>query len=216
MAEAPPKGPCRGSAAVTNLENRGKHDFTCRVTRPFEAFEQQLRRLAPETIIFLDEPYMSSYGSAFVSLNPDQVHTLMEEVFAGIEGLKGVHCCGNTDWSLLLSTTLDILNIDAYGYAGSLALYPDEVGSFLERGGIIAWGIVPAGNQVREETVSSLVDRFHHALSLLTAKGLHQDDLLAAALIMPSCGCGSLDIATAERTLEMTGAVAKALQERYA
>jgi hypothetical protein len=60
-----------------------------------------------------------------------------------------------------------------------------------------------------------LVDRFHAALKLLTAKGLHRDDLLASALIMPSCGCGSLRIETAERVFELTQGVAQALQERY-
>jgi methionine synthase II (cobalamin-independent) len=178
--------------------------------------EQELRKLSPQTIVFVDEPYMSSFGSAFMSLNRDQVTALMEEVFAGIEGLKGVHCCGNTDWSLLLSTTVDILNVDAYTYADSLALYPDEVVAFLERGGNIAWGIVPASAQVFEETVDSLVDRFNEALGLLTAKGLHLDDLLASALVMPSCGCGSLTVETAERVLELTGEVARALQERHA
>lgn len=178
--------------------------------------EEQLRTLAPQTIIFVDEPYMSCFGSAFVSLGRDQVLTLLEEVFAGIRGLKGVHCCGNTDWSVLLSTTLDILNLDAYGYAESLALYPDEVGAFLERDGIIAWGIVPSSAQVLEETVDSLVERFHEGIHLLTAKGLHQDDILASSLIMPSCGCGSLTVELAERVLELTGQVSSALQERYA
>jgi methionine synthase II (cobalamin-independent) len=178
--------------------------------------EQELRKLSPQTIIFVDEPYMSSFGSAFVSLNREQVITAMEEVFAGIEGLKGVHCCGNTDWSLLLSTTVDILNLDAYEYAEALALYPDKVSEFLGRGGIIAWGIVPANEQVHEETVDSLSERFHQALALLTDKGLHQDDLLSSALIMPSCGCGSLPVKTAERVLELTGELAAALQERYA
>jgi hypothetical protein len=177
--------------------------------------ERVLRGLAPQTIVFVDEPYMSSFGSAFVSLNRDQVITLLEEVFAGIEGLKGVHCCGNTDWSVLLSTAVDVLNLDAFGYAEKLACYPEEVGAFLERGGIIAWGIIPASSQVLEETVESLLDRFHAALSLLTAKGLHQDDLLSAALIMPSCGCGSLPIETTERVFEMTSQVSRALQERY-
>ena len=180
-----------------------------------EWMERALRGLASQTIVFVDEPYMSSYGSAFVSLNEDQVISLLEEVFAGIQGLKGVHCCGNTDWSLLLSTSVDILNIDAYAYAEALALYPDEVAAFLERGGIIAWGIVPASDQVREETVDSLLDRFHQALSLLTAKGLKKDDLLASALIMPSCGCGSLSIETAEQVLALTSQLAQALHERY-
>jgi methionine synthase II (cobalamin-independent) len=177
--------------------------------------EQELRRLSSQTIVFADEPYMSAFGSAFVPLSHDQVIPLLEELFAGIKGLKGVHCCGNTDWSLLLSTTVDILSLDAYGYAESLALYPDQVGAFLERGGLIAWGIVPSGDQVLQETVDSLVDQFHQALGLLTAKGLDRDDLLASALITPSCGCGSLALETAERVLELTGKVSQALRERY-
>ncbi len=177
--------------------------------------EQQLRMMSTQTMMFVDEPYMSAFGSAFVSLNRDQALSLMEEVFAGIEGIKAVHCCGNTDWSLLLSTSVDILSFDAYEYADSLALYPDEVGAFLERGGIIAWGIVPAGDQVLGETVVTLLRRFHEALGLLSGKGLHMDDLLASALIMPSCGCGSLRIETAERVFELTQRVARALQDRY-
>jgi hypothetical protein len=177
--------------------------------------EESLQRLSSQTIIFVDEPYMSSFGSAFVSVTHDQVVALMEEVFAGIKGLKGVHCCGNTDWSLLLSTSVDILNLDAYGYAETLALYPDEIDAFLKKGGIIGWGIVPASDQVLDETLDSLIERFHAALGLLTDKGLHKDDLMAAALIMPSCGCGSLAVETAERVLELTGQLGKALQERY-
>jgi hypothetical protein len=66
-----------------------------------------------------------------------------------------------------------------------------------------------------EETVDGLVGRFHQAVGLLTAKGIQRDDLLAASLITPSCGCGSLSVETADRVLVLTGAVAKALQERY-
>ncbi len=177
--------------------------------------ERELKKQAAETILFVDEPYMSSFGSAYISLDRSQVQTLLEEVFAGIEGLKGVHCCGNTDWSLLLSTSADILNLDAYEFAEALVLYPDQVSAFLERGGIIAWGIVPASDQVWAETTDSLVERFHQALGLLTAKSISREDLLEAALITPSCGCGSLEIPTAERVLQLTGQVSRALRERY-
>ncbi len=53
-------------------------------------------------------------------------------------------------------------------------------------------------------------------MGLLTAKGLHRDDLLAAALISPSCGCGSLKVETAERVLRLTAELSTALKERYA
>lgn len=177
--------------------------------------EQQLRNFAPHTIMFVDEPYMTSFGSGFVSLSRDQVVTLLEEVFAGMSGLKGVHCCGNTDWSVLLETSTDILNLDAYDYAESLALYPDAVAAFLERGGIIAWGIVPSGPAVEGETVASLVERLHGAIDLLVRKGLPLDKLLAAGLVTPSCGTGSLDPQMAERILELTAAVAAQMRARY-
>ncbi len=177
--------------------------------------EQQLKALTPQTIIFVDEPYMSSFGSAFVSLSHDQVVTLLEEVFAGIEGLKGVHCCANTDWSVLLDTSVDVLNLDAYEYAESLSLYPDAVGAFLERGGIIAWGIVPANPAVEGETVESLLDRLHKAMDLLVQKGIPLDKLLAAGLVTPSCGTGPLDPQTAERVLELTAGVSAQMRTRY-
>jgi hypothetical protein len=68
---------------------------------------------------------------------------------------------------------------------------------------------------VHEETVDSLLERFEQAMGLLTDKGLHRDDLLAAALIMPSCGCGSLSIATAERVFQLTGELSKVLQQKH-
>lgn len=177
--------------------------------------EQELRKVHPTTIIFIDEPYMSSFGSALVSLNRDQVITLMEEVLAGIEGIKGVHCCGNTDWSILMSTSVDILNLDAYEYSGALALYPEEVKAFLERGGTIAWGIVPANEKVQGETVESLVERLHAAMDLLVRKGVSREELLAASLITPSCGLGSLTPELAKKALVLTAGVSEAMRERY-
>jgi methionine synthase II (cobalamin-independent) len=177
--------------------------------------EQKLKSFASQSIIFVDEPYMSSYGSAFVSLSRDQVLTLLEEVLAGITGLKGVHCCGNTDWSILLDTSVDILNLDAYSYAESLALYPEAVASFLDRGGIIAWGIVPNSPLVMHETAQSLMERLHEGLHLLVQKGVSQDKLLAAGFVTPSCGMGSLEPQVAERVLTLTAEVSALMRARY-
>lgn len=177
--------------------------------------ERELRRLCPRTIIFVDEPYMSSFGSAYVSLEREQVITLLEEVFAGIEGLKGVHCCGNTDWSLLLATSVDILSFDTYEYAETLALYPDAVRAFLDRGGMIAWGITPKTDVVWRETAESLAARLEEAIDLLVRKGVPRDDILAASLVTPSCGVGTLDEPAAERALALTAGVAGVMRERY-
>jgi len=177
--------------------------------------ERELAKICPQTVIFVDEPYMSSFGSAFVALQREQVITLLEEVFGGIQGLKGIHCCGNTDWSLLLETSVDILSFDTYEYAEALSLYPEEVSSFLDRGGIIAWGITPTTDVVWEETVQSLSARLEGALDLLASKGVPREDMVAASLVTPSCGVGSLDEPAAERALSLTAAVGEAMREKY-
>ncbi len=178
--------------------------------------ERHLRRLHPTTIMFLDEPYMSSFGSAYVALTREQVVALMEEVFGGLEGLKGIHCCGNTDWSVVLSTSLDILSFDTYEYAESLSLYAEEVEGFLRRGGIIAWGIVPReADSLAAETPETLVDRLLKAMNLLVGKGISLDHLLEAALISPCCGLGSLSVEDAERALKLTATVSEEMRRRY-
>ena len=148
--------------------------------------ERVLSRLSPNTIIFVDEPYMSSFGSAFVSLSRQQVVTLLEEVFQGIKGLKGVHCCGNTDWSVLLETSVDILSFDAYNYGWSISLYPAEVKDFLQRGGIIAWGIVPIDEDaLAKESADSLLERLEDAMSALAKKGIDPELMRERCLITP-------------------------------
>jgi hypothetical protein len=178
--------------------------------------EARLRRLYPTTIMLVDEPYMSSFGSAYVAVTRDQVLTLLEEVLGGLRGLKGIHCCGNTDWSLVLSTSVDILSYDTYDYADSLSLYAGEVRDFLERGGIIAWGVVPRDlEKLADETTESLVDRLHQAMKPLVSKGIALDDLLGASLVSPCCGLGTLSLDDAERALALTAGVSREMRRRY-
>jgi methionine synthase II (cobalamin-independent) len=178
--------------------------------------EAELQCVCEHTILSVDEPFMASFGSAYVSLGRDQVITLLEEVFAGIQGHKMVHCCGNTDWSLLLATSADILSFDAYEYALNLSLYPDEIAAFLERGGTLAWGITPNTPSVDQESVPSLVEKLLAAIDLLVQKGLHRDDILKASWITPACGLGTLSEDQAERNLGLTAEVSRVMRERYA
>jgi len=177
--------------------------------------ERQLRKLSPNVITFIDEPYMSSFGSAYVSLSREQAISLMEEVLAGLEGISGVHCCGNTDWSLLLATSIHILNFDAYGYAETLALYAGEVKAFLDRGGILAWGIVPASEVIFAETPEHLLERLEAAMQMLVAKGIPLDTILEAGLITPSCGTGSLSEQSSEKVLSMTVQVSQLARAKF-
>ncbi|MCX7966534.1 MAG: hypothetical protein N2596_07915, partial [Syntrophorhabdaceae bacterium] len=86
-------------------------------------------------IIFFDEPYMVSFGSAYVSIHKEEAISIFNEVFNGIDAVTGVHCCGNTDWSVLLNTHVDIVNYDAYNYLETIFYFRDELNDFLKKGG---------------------------------------------------------------------------------
>jgi len=179
--------------------------------------EKALSQISKNTIIFVDEPYMAAFGSVSVSLSRERVISLLEEVFAGISGLKGVHCCGNTDWSVLLSTNVDILSFDAYNYAQSLSLYPSEIKSFLDRKGTIAWGIVPNDEQsLAKETAASLKDRLEEAMAPFTRKGVPFKQLLQQGLLTPSCGLAPLNTTEATtRALELLAELSLKVRKRY-
>jgi len=179
--------------------------------------EKELRQICRDTIIFIDEPYMSAFGSVSVMLSREKVISLLEEVFAGIGGLKGVHCCGNTDWSVLLDTSIDILSFDAYNYAQSLSLYPAEIKKFLDRGGTIAWGIVPNDEEsLVRESVASLKDRLEEAMAPFTRKDIRFKQLVKQGLLTPSCGLASLATEeAAARVLELLTELSVKVRKRY-
>ncbi|MBC7227562.1 MAG: methionine synthase [Thermoflexales bacterium] len=177
--------------------------------------ERELRKVCPNVIIFVDDPYVAAMGSAYFALGRTQVRAFLEEVLGAIQGVKGVHCCANADWSLFLETSVDILSLDAYGYAESLALYPEEVYAFLERGGMIAWGIVPTSKEAFRETMESLVERLHGAMDLLVRKGVPLEKILAASLVTPACGTGTLSLELAERIFRLTAEVSAEMRRRY-
>jgi methionine synthase II (cobalamin-independent) len=179
--------------------------------------EKELSQISPNTIIFVDEPYMASFGSVSVPLSGEKVVSLLDEVLAGIKGLKGVHCCGNTDWSVLLSTKIDILSFDAYNYAQSLSLYPKEVKSFLDRKGVIAWGIVPNDEiSLAKETAASLKDRLEEAMAPFARNGVPFKELIEQGLLTPSCGLEPLDTTEASaRALELLAELSAKIRTRY-
>ncbi len=178
---------------------------------------EQLSRLSPNVIVVLDEPYLASVGSAILSLPRDEVVAALDEIFDGLAGaLCGIHCCANTDWGLVLSSRVRFLSFDAYEYADSLLLYAEEVGTFLARGGKIAFGIVPTAREaIAAETPETLADRMEGILDRFADRGLSRDRVVPASVITPACGLGTLPEDAAERALSLTASLSSLLRARY-
>ena len=179
---------------------------------------RELRRAAPgaKVVMFYDEPYLHSVGSALISVSREQVVDEITECLAGCGAdVTGVHCCGNTDWSMIFATGVDVVHFDAYEYMEPFVAYDAEIAGHLERGGSIAWGIVPKDETVFKVSALELVGRLESAFDTLEARGLDRGKLASRALVSPSCGLGPATIDVADKALELTAQVSAAMKDRY-
>jgi len=178
--------------------------------------ESILTNYNSRVIMFLDEPYLSAFGSAFTSLNREQVIDSLEEVLQGINSITGIHCCGNTDWSILLETSVDILSLDAYSYASNLLLYKEQLKKYLGRGGTIAWGIIPTSEEILQNiSVEILAEKLEKIWADLANLGIDREQLLLASLITPACGLGTMRQDMAVKALTLTRNLSQKLREKY-
>ena len=170
---------------------------------------QELKQFGKPVIIFIDEPAMESLGSAFCAVSSEVVAEKLNEIIDTIHelgGIAGIHCCGNADWPMIFNTRVDIVNFDAFGYMDRVLLYPADIKKFYDRGGALAWGIVPTGAFTGNETADMLIGKLEAGMKRLEKEGIDRGTMLRQCLITPSCGLGSL-------TPEKAGAILKLLRD---
>lgn len=166
-------------------------------------------------IVFFDEPYMVSYGSAFFNMPEDVIVDMFNRCFSSISGLSGVHCCGNTDWSLMLKTNVNIINFDAYQYMDNFLIYAGDIKTFIEKGGYLAWGIIPTNEEIRDVSIEKLDKIFEKAVKKLTEAGINIERIIAQSFITPSCGTGSMLPEDAEKVFEVNKDFSEFLKDKY-
>ena len=180
---------------------------------------QKFQPYAENVICFIDEPILSAFGSStYVSVTRDDVVAVLSEVVDAVHmdnALAGVHCCGNTEWSILIDAGVDIVNFDAFEFGETIAMYSDAVGPFLEKGGMLAWGVVPTSVAVREQTVESLEAQLEKVMDVLASKGISKQLIAEQAIITPSCGTGSLAPEDAEKVFTLAGQLSRRMKEKY-
>ena len=179
----------------------------------------QMAVLGRPLLMFIDEPFLSGFGSAFTPISREKVIELLgyslEELRSRVSVQAGVHCCGNTDWAMLIEAGFDVINLDSPGYGQGLLLYPDAVKQLLARGGAVAWGAVPTLEFKGDETAEGLWAGLKELLEAFEAKGVAKEDLRRGSLVSPACGLGPLDEEKARRILELTAGVSRLAKEQY-
>lgn len=150
----------------------------------------QLKQVHPNPFVWLDEPGLEMIFNSLSAYTYEVAQVEYRAFLSKLPGPKGVHLCGNPDWSFLLNANLDILSVDAFSWGHILVRYVDEVKAFLRRGGIISWGIIPTlTSELGSETAESLTDRLLQLWGFLNKHGLDDDILFDRSWLAPSRCC---------------------------
>jgi hypothetical protein len=182
---------------------------------------QQYSKFGLPSLIFMDDPVIDSCGRYDrIGVDRQQVMNELSEFAAFVRqwgGLAGVHSCADLDWSLLLDADIDIVSFDAYQFGQSFALFPDLINTFMKRGGVVAWGLVPTmGDSLAGEDAESLVTRNKSLFKFLKDKGVNPALLRTQSLITPACGTGTLNIPEAERIYQLTATLSERWEDMMA
>ncbi len=176
---------------------------------------RELSRWGLPVLFFVDDPAIAVYGShGHITLTREMIVESLAPLFSAILGTGaacGLHACDAADWSIPLDCDLDVLSFDADRFGDTIRLYAERLGRFLDRGGAVAWGIVPTRAEAAAETAEGLSAKLRALWSDLSARGVDRDRLWTQALITPACGTGLLPTDLAEAIYRLTAEVATRL-----
>ncbi len=161
------------------------------------------RELLPgvPVLLFLEEPGLANSMHPTFPLRPAQIEAAVATVVRDLRDAArvGVQVNGRADWSMLLRTDITAL---AAPITAQLETAAVEIGRFLERGGLVAWGAVPV-----DEPLGSSPERLWRRLSAvwceLTRLGADPMLLRERSIITPSGGMAAFTAPQAERVVEL-------------
>jgi hypothetical protein len=178
---------------------------------------RQLRKHNPNPIIFFDEPGLELVFSSISGYTSEMAKRDLAELLAGIDGIKGIHLCGNPDWDFLLNADIDVLSFDAYRRGEILTRY-HSILDFIESGKTLAWGIVPTNIELlEEETEDTLIARLEGLWDTLVSKGANKQKIVQNAQLAPAtCNLvGARSEEAVEKAYVLLQGMAEKLKAKY-
>ncbi|MCJ7809663.1 MAG: hypothetical protein MUP26_05295 [Desulfobulbaceae bacterium] len=174
-----------------------------------------LKSSGKRPVLFLDEPSLSGFGSAFSAIQRHEViqmlKTIIDYVRENSDAITGIHCCGNTDWSMILEAGPDIVNFDAFEFMDHFLLYKKEIEQFFKGGGSIAWGIVPTSDFKDTVTVKELSLLLEKGFNTLEKIGVPRDTIIRRSLLTPACGMGTMSKDMARAAISLLSDLSRAM-----
>ena len=179
---------------------------------------QRLKEKNDNAFMFIDEPGLQYIFSAMSGYNDITAKKDMEHFFSLIDRPRGVHLCGNPDWDFLLDLDLDILSLDAFTNNEVIASYAKSINKFIEKGGVIGWGIVPTNFEpFNQENINSLEKKLNNVWDCLQKEGIDMKLLLSKSILSPATCCliNPDKEKTVEKAFNVVRELSRQIREKY-
>ncbi len=178
----------------------------------------RLKNINANAFMFIDEPGLQFIFSAMSGYGEQKAKTDLDEFFSMIDSPRGIHLCGNPDWDFLLGLDMDILSMDVYSNAEIFASCTSSIKKFLDKGGILVWGIIPTGFETfQEENLDFLAFKLNNIWKALGKKGIDIDQIVRNSMLSPATCClvNQDKEKTVEKAFQMTRNLSLILREQY-
>ncbi len=177
------------------------------------------KRFNKKILFFIDEPYLSCFGSAYTPVNREDIVLALNDFTAGLksEGVTiGLHCCGNTDWSLFTGCEgIGLISFDAFSFLEKFTLYAEDIRGFLDRGGIISWGVVPTQSFAAPQSTDLFTGKILSGIEALGRKGLDKFLLRERMIVTPACGLGTFTEDNAQKVFKALSDVSEFIRRGF-
>ena len=178
----------------------------------------RLKERNPNAFMFIDEPGLQFIFSAMSGYGEQKAKADLDNFFAMVDGPRGIHLCGNPDWDFLLNLDMDVLSLDVYTNAEIFAACAGSIKKFLDRGGVLVWGIVPTGYEIfAKESLGFLIMKLEGIWLHLGKKGVDLEQIIAQSMLSPATCClvNPDKGKTVENAFSMVNHLSKMLREKY-
>lgn len=180
---------------------------------------EELVAFNPNAFVWVDEPGLEMIFMAFTGYSSEQAKKDYQQFLAQLPGPKGVHLCGNPDWSFLLDLDLDILSIDVLQWGNIFTSYRQELEQYIKKGGIISWGITPTlTEEVNEHNTDSLCNHLESLWKNITDKtDVSIREIVAQSWFAPArcCLINSDGNKSVEQSFKLLKEISDRLKSKY-
>jgi hypothetical protein len=167
--------------------------------------------------VWIDDPGLEFIFSALCGYDHIKARDELLQFYEGVEGLRGLHLCGNPDWDFLVSLDIDVISLNAWAF-GDIFVNYRKVTDFIKNGGVVSWGIVPTyQEELTKEDIRTLMSRLEKMWAPLARTGLDMTEIAAGSLLAPAtCNLANPDrTETVEKAFSILNRVSADLKERY-